>query len=228
MSRSLQFVQQVLGSLSKFVKIFCSCIFVGYLFSILSPPTIEILSVTPGYLLPPHFSLWTLGTFFLIECHFWEVLVDILTLALCAKLIEPLWGQIEMISFFFICNLSSVVLTTVCYLFLYMCTKSSEVLFDVRIYGLSAYVAGVSVAVHQLMPDHPIIGTPLGTFTNRNVPLSVLLLSVILWLIGLLEGTYPLLFCNGIIVSWVYLRFWQAHSNERRGDRSSETFQFEK
>lgn len=185
------------------------------------------MAVTPGYLMPPHFSIWTLGTFFLIECHFWEVLVDILTLGLCAKLIEPLWGQLEMVSFFVICNLCSVVLTTVCYLFLYMCTKNSEVLFDVKIYGLSGYVAGVCVAVQQIMPDHPVINTPLGTFTNRNIPLSVLLLSTILWLVGLVEGMYPLMFGNGIIVAWVYMRFWQQHSNARKGDLS-DSFQFEK
>lgn len=207
---------------SNFVKIFCILISIGYLLSFLET-VVELVAVTPGYLLPPHFSIWTLGTFFLIECHFFEVLVDIVTIVLCAKLIEPLWGQLEMISFFFICNLCSVVLTTVCYLFLYMCTKNSEVLFNVRIYGLAAYVAGVAVAVQQVMPDHPIVGK----FTNRNVPLSVLFLSTVLWLVGLLEGTYPLMFCNGIIISWIYLRFWQQHSNSRRGD-PSEAFQFEK
>lgn len=203
-----------------------SCVFVGYLLTFLESTT-ELLAVTPGYLLPPHFSIWTLGTFFLIELHFWEILVDIATLGLCAKLIEPLWGPIEMISFFIITNLCSVVLTTVCYLFLYMVTKNSEVLFEVRIYGLVGYVAGVSVAVHQVMPDHPVINTPLGTFTNRNVPLSVFFISVIFWLLGLVEGPYPLMFGNGIMVSWVYLRFWQHHSNERRGDLS-ESFKFEK
>lgn len=185
------------------------------------------MTVIPGYLLPPHFAVWTLGTFFVIECHFWEVLVDILTLGLCAKLIEPLWGNIEMLTFFFVTNLCSVILTTVAYLFLYICTKDTAVLFNVKIHGLVAYVAGVSVAVHQVMPDHPVVNTPLGTFTNRNVPLTVLLLSVIFWLVGLVEGPYPLMFLNGILVSWVYLRFWQQHSGSRRGDLS-DSFQFEK
>lgn len=212
---------------STFVKIFCLLIIVGYLSSFLET-IVELVAVTPGYLLPPHFSIWTLGTFFLIECHFFEVLVDVVCVCLCAKLLEPLWGQLEMITFFFICNLCSVVVTTVCYLFLYICTKNSELLFNVRIYGMVSYVAGVSVAVQQVMPDHPIVmGTPLGTFTNRNVPLSVLFLSIVLWLFGLVEGTYPLMFCNGIIISWIYLRFWQQHSNSRRGD-PSEAFQFEK
>lgn len=217
----------VFRALSNFVKITICVIFAGYVLCLVFDSTVELMAVTPGYLMPPHFSIWTLGTFFLIECHFWEILVDILTLALCAKLIEPLWGPLEMISFFFITNLCSVVLTTFSYLILYMCTKNSEVLFDVRIYGLVSYVAGVSVAVQQIMPDHPVINTPLGTFTNRNIPLTLLFFAVIFWLVGLVEGPYPLMFCNGIIVSWVYLRFWQNHTNKRRGD-SSESFQFEK
>lgn len=228
--RNLQYVQQegspLFRTLSNFVKITLIIITCGYLLSFLDS-TVELMAVTPGYLLPPHFSIWTLGTFFLIESHFWALLVDVVTLGLCAKLIEPLWGQLEMVMFFGITNLCSVVLTTVCYLFLYMCTKNSEVLFDVRIHGLVGYVAGVSVAVHQIMPDHPVLNTPLGNFTNRNVPLTVLVIAIILWLVGLIEGPYALMYGSGIVVSWVYLRFWQQHSSQRRGDLS-ESFQFEK
>ena len=227
MSRLLQEGSSLFGALSNFVKVTSVVIICGFLLQLLSERTIDLMTIAPGYLLPPHFSVWTLGTFFLIECHFWAVLVDILTLSLCSKLIEPLWGLVEMLTFFVITNLCSAVLTTICYLFLYMCTKNSLLLFDVRLYGLAGYVAGVTVAVHQIMPEHPVANTPLGTFTNRNVPLTVLLLSAILWLLGLVEGPYPLMFLNGILVSWVYLRFWQQHSNARKGD-FSDNFQFEK
>lgn len=100
-ARNIQYVQQTGGiapllTLSNFVKIVICVIGVGYLWnSFVDATLIGIVPVIPGYLLPPHFSIWTLCTFFLVEYHFWEVLVDVVTLGLCGKLIEPLWGQIE-------------------------------------------------------------------------------------------------------------------------------------
>lgn len=39
-----------------------------------------------------------------------------------------------------------------------------------------------------------------------------------MWGIGLLEGTFCTMFTGGILSSWVYLRFYQLHSNGTRGD----------
>ena len=68
------------------------------------------------------------------------------------------------------------------------------------------------------MPDHVVVRTPLGKMTNRNVPLCVSLLSVILYLVGLLEGAYPTMYMSGVVIGWLYLRFYQRHSNGTRGD----------
>lgn len=55
-------------------------------------------------------------------------------------------------------------------------------------------------------------------FIFRNIPLSVLLVSLLLWAIGLLDGDHPTMFTSGLLVSWIYLRFYQRHSNGTRGD----------
>lgn len=68
------------------------------------------------------------------------------------------------------------------------------------------------------MPDHVVIKTPLGKMTNRNVPLCVSLLSIILYVVGLLEGAYPTMYTTGVVIGWLYLRFYQRHSNGTRGD----------
>ena len=123
--------------------------------------------------------------------------------------------------------------------------------FQVHIHGLSGYLAGVSIAVKQVMPDHVlarwswsegkqlslifvhIFRTPLGKITNRHIPLSVFGLTFILWALGAVEGSYCTMFGTGLIVSWVYLRFYQVvlkteglkseqkiqvHSNGSKGD----------
>lgn len=57
------------------------------------------------------------------------------------------------------------------------------------------------------------------------MPLVVVFFSIIFWLCGILDGTTPTMFISGLIVSWVYLRFYQLHGNGNRGD-GSESFTF--
>ncbi|KAF2882998.1 hypothetical protein ILUMI_23177 [Ignelater luminosus] len=221
LGRNIPYLKQqfvaLLGNTSTSVKFICGVVLLGYGLSY-SEEAVKVLSVTPGYLMPSSFWLWTAFTFCFLELHFWEVLVDIVTVGLCGKLIEPLWGPMEMMTFFAFVNIGVAVLSTTFYFILYMCTFNTDLLFSVHIHGLAGYIAGVSVAVKQIMPDLILIKTPLGKLSNRNVPLIVFFMSLILWIVGLLEGTYPTMFLSGLLVSWMYLRFYQRHSNGTRGD----------
>jgi hypothetical protein len=165
LSRNLPYIKQQISALlvntSPTVKFICIVTVIGYLFSF-SETAISVLSVTPGYILPPF-------TFCFLELYLWEVIVDIIIVGLCGKLIEPLWGQMEMMTFFAITNLGVAVLSSLYYLFVYMCTKNTELLFDVHIHGLSGYVEAVCVAVRQIMPDLLIAKTRIGKLTNRYV-----------------------------------------------------------
>ncbi|CAB3361793.1 Hypothetical predicted protein [Cloeon dipterum] len=229
-SRNLPFVKQQLGALTSNTSIFFKlissltvcCYFLSY-----SDYMVDILSVTPGYFLPPTFRIYSAFTFCFLELHFWELLIDVLTLVLCGKLIEPLWGLVEMLIFFGVVNLSVAVLSAFFYLFLYMCSSNTELLFEVHIHGMAGYIAALSVAVKQIMPEHLVFRSPIGKITNRNIPLCVLGLSLILYLVGLIEGTYPTMYACGFLVSWTYLRFYQRHSNGTKGDMA-ESFCFAK
>ena len=83
------------------------------------------------------------------------------------KLIEPLWGAREMLYFFCLVNLLATIMSVGYYLFLYSVTFDPAILFDIKIHGLGGYLAAVSVAVRQIMPDHVLLRTPLGKLTNR-------------------------------------------------------------
>jgi len=207
----------LLNNTSVAVKVICvivfSCYFLAY-----SETAVLAMSVTPGYFNPPHFWIWTALTHCFLEIHFWEVVVDIFTVVLVGKLIEPLWGALEMMTFFFIVNTGVAVLCAFFYYILYMATQNEELLFKVHIHGLSGYLAGVSIAVKQVMPDHILARTPIGKITNRNIPLAVFGLTFIMWAIGMVEGSYCTMFGTGLIVSWIYLRFYQVHNNGSRGD----------
>ncbi len=96
---------------------------------------------------------------------------------------------------------------------------------DNLILGLAGYLAGVSVAVKQAMPDHILYRSPMGKITNSNIPLACFLLTFVMWAIGLVEGSYCTMFGSGLVISWIYLRFYQLHANGTRGD-SAESFCF--
>ncbi|CAL4117234.1 unnamed protein product [Meganyctiphanes norvegica] len=228
--RNLPLIKQSLiaavGNTGLFVKFVSVLVLIGYALSF-SESAVEVLSVTPGYLLPPHFWLWTALSHCFLEVRLWQVCVDLVTLALCGKLIEPLWGSFEMVLFFLLVNLCVAFISALFYLILYMATSNPEVLFSVHIQGMAGYIAGLSVAVKQIMPDHVLFHTrtPLGKITNRHVPLCLFLVAIILYVCNLLEGLYATMIGCGIAVSWIYLRFYQVHSNGTRGDMA-ESFSF--
>ena len=130
-----------------------------------------------------------------------------------------------MMTFFLLVNTGVAIVAAIFYYFLYMLTFNTELLFEVHIHGLAGYLAGVSVAVKQAMPDHILYRSPLGKITNRNIPLACFVLSFIMWAVGLVEGSYCTMFGSGLVISWIYLRFYQLHANGTRGD-TSDSFAF--
>ncbi|XP_065214989.1 transmembrane protein 115-like [Planococcus citri] len=219
-----QQIAALLKSTSNTVKCIWLIVFVSYSFSFFET-AVDVISVTPGYIVPPHFRIWSAFTFCFLELHFWNVLTDIVMIGLCGKVIEPLWGPAEIMSFFVVVNIGVALFSSIFYLFAYMCTSYPYYLFEVHIHGLSGYVAGVTVAVKQIMPDILIVKTPLGRITNRNMPLMVLFFSFVFWFVGISQSTNTVMMSFGVYVSWIYLRFYQRHSSGTIGDMS-ESFNF--
>jgi hypothetical protein len=137
---------------------------------------------------------------------------------LYGQLLEPLWGTIEMFIFFAVVNLSVAFMTTGTYLFVYLLTQDTDYLFDNYIHGMAGYLAGFAIAVKQAMPDHVLVSSPFGKLRNLHVPLLLLFAAVIARLIGAVDLPFPIMFSWGLFISWVYLRFYQRHSNGSRGD----------
>jgi hypothetical protein len=150
----------LLGNTSTSVKFICIIVLFSYCLSF-SENAVLVLSVTPGYLLPPAFWIWTAFTFCFLEIHFWEVCVDVVTVGLCGKLIEPLWGAMEMMTFFAIVNFGVAVLSAMFYLILYMCTGDTDLLFDIHIHGLTGYIAGFY--------SNLIIAPETSTYNQSNI-----------------------------------------------------------
>ena len=131
------------------VKTLCVLQVCGYIVTLLLP--IRFFVVTPTNVLPPNFWIWTYFTHCYLEDHLWIVLVNILVIILYGKLLEPLWGALEMVIFFILLNAAVALTSTVIYFFIYMITINPEYLYDTHIQGLAGYLAGFSVAVKQVI-----------------------------------------------------------------------------
>lgn len=171
LDRNLPYIKQQISALlvntSTSVKIICVITICGY-FLAFSEQAVKTFSVTPANIFPPSFfGFATIFTFCFIELYLWEVLLDIIIVGLYGKLIEPLWGQMEMIKFFAITNIGVAILSSTYYLFVFICTGQAELLFGVHIHGLSGFLAAVCVGVRQIMPDLLIAKTRIGKITNR-------------------------------------------------------------
>merc|ERR1719458_293807 len=106
-----------------------------------------------------------------------------------------------MVTFFAVVNVGTAIVCAVFYYFLYMVSFNTELLFEVHIHGLAGYLAGVTVAVKQVMPDHILYRSPVGKITNRNMPITLFALSFVLWAVGLVEGSYCTMFFTGLLVA---------------------------
>lgn len=226
--QNIPFIKQqftaALGNSSVVVKFLCVAIFFGYFLSF-SNGAVGALAVIPGNVLPPSFWYWTYLTHSVLETHIWNVVIDVVIVVLYGKLLEPLWGAKEMLIFYLVITVLVALASTFVYFIVFLIARNPSYLFDTQICGLAGYVGAFSVAVKQIMPDLVLINSPFGKLRNKHIPLWLLCFAVLARIIHIVDGPYPIMFGMGIITSWIYLRFYQKHSNGNRGDLA-ESFSF--
>lgn len=221
MNRYLPVAQQhflgALASTSVVVKLISAVVLLLYLLS-WAFDTPYALGVTPGYLFPPNFWVWTLLTHGVVEEHVWGLAANVGTIMACGRLLEPLWGALELLIFFTFVNVSAGLLVGLSYLLTYAATFDLNFLFAVRVHGFISFLGGVLVALKQTMGDTTVLRVP--QVRLKAAPALVLLLLAVLCLSGLLKDAAPLAaYTYGSLAGWVYLRFYQRHSRGR-GDMS--------
>uniref|UniRef100_A0A3B3Z865 Uncharacterized protein n=1 Tax=Periophthalmus magnuspinnatus TaxID=409849 RepID=A0A3B3Z865_9GOBI len=206
-----------LASTSVVVKSISAVVVLLYLLSF-AVDTSYALGITPGYLFPPNFWVWTLVTHGVVEQHIWGMVANVGTVMTCGRLLEPLWGALELLIFFAVVNVAAGLLAGLSYLLTYVATFDLDFLFAVRVHGATGFLGGVLVALKQTMGDTTVLRVP--QVRLKAAPALVLLLLSLLRLSGLLDTAAPLAaYTYGALSGWVYLRFYQRHSRGR-GDMS--------
>ncbi|XP_067907448.1 transmembrane protein 115 [Heterodontus francisci] len=220
MSRYLPVARQhflaAVASTSVVVKSLCGTVLALYCLSFLMD-TVHGLGVTPGYLFPPNFWVWTLLTHAVVENHIWDVGIGLGAVVVAGRLLEPLWGALELLIFFAVLNVSVGILGGLSYLLTYVATFNLDYLFTVRIHGMWGFVGGVLVALKQTMGDTVVVKVP--QVRMKDVPMMLLVIIGALRLTMLFSSSLLASYGFGVLSSWVYLRFYQKHGRGR-GDMS--------
>lgn len=207
-------------NLNLFVKFFCVAILSGHLLSYFDS-TADLFSIFPGKLLPPSFSIWTLVTYSFIEHHIWLVVCNVVVVVMYAKVVEPLWGSLEILRFYAIVSLSVAVLTTTFYFALYFIRGDPDILFKNPIYGISGYAAGLTVVLKQVMGDQIFINSNMMKLRNKHIPLLAAGVMLVARVVHLVPPPHFVLFLFGLLTSWIYLRFYQRHKDGSKGDSAN-------
>ena len=144
---------------------------------------------------------------------------------LFSRYFEPLWSSVEVIRFFIIVTTVPVVLSSATYLGWYLVLRDPDLLFENRLHGFATFIAALTVAVKQMEADAVLFMSPFGKLRRQHLPLGLLACAIVLRVLGVVDPPFPILFFWGAIVSWVYLRYYQAHTGNRRGDMA-DSFSF--
>ncbi|KER27301.1 hypothetical protein T265_05626 [Opisthorchis viverrini] len=134
-------------------------------------------------------------------------------------------GWCEMLKFCAVVNLTTA-FSTMCFLFLgYAITFDTELLFSEKICGFIPLLGGLTVVTRQTMGGKLLVNFPLGNIRYKHIPFISVVFAALLALLGITGRVSFMMFATGILVAWVYLRFFQRHSNGIVGDLA-DTFTF--
>lgn len=206
---------QALSNTSVVVKSSIIIILVFYLLGLISP-VYDVFSLSPALLLPPNFRVWTLITGLVVEANIINVIIDIPVVIICGMYLEPLWGAMELLKYMAITGVGTAVLTSFVSLIAYAITHNHTFWF-VQFSGLAGVLGGITVAFKQNLPDQKI-NLRVRSLRVQQIPFFSIIIFILLSVFRLFKYTQIVMNICGITVGWIYLRFFQPHGNNRRGD----------
>lgn len=182
------------------------------------------LAITPGRILPANFWIWTIVTFSFFNSHVIHLLSDLMTVFLVRKLLT-FYNGTELLKFCAVVNLTSALLTIILLYIRYTITFDTGLLFSTQISGCIALLGGVTVVGRQMMGDKLLVNFPLGKVRYKHIPFISIMGLIPFTFFKILNKLSLTMYVFGIVVAWIYLRFYQRHSNGTIGDEA-DTFTF--
>ncbi|CAL8106516.1 unnamed protein product [Calicophoron daubneyi] len=159
-------------------------------------------------------------TFWLVTNEHVTHWLAMLSLFILDKLVHDCWSQLETLAFISFVNLSALALSATTMAFLPVDPFAS-------LYGNAALISAATVVSTQLDPDRFLLGYGRVGLKSRHGFFCGLLLILGAALVSLVRWSSVLLYINGFIGGWFYLRFLQHHPQRKYGDHRA-SFAFAK
>ncbi|PVU89812.1 hypothetical protein BB559_004924 [Furculomyces boomerangus] len=167
---------------------------------------------------------WTIVTTSWIETDALSFLLGVIVLIPCVSILEKNWGVQDTVTFLAVSSILPTIATALVYIILGSIYDDARYSQAVVVNGLASIIAGFTIAFKQITPEYQVrlFGGAI-FFKINNLPLVFMtIVPPLLFLFG--RNSSILLLHFGIIISWVYLRFYKKNG-DFRGDLS-ETFSF--
>ncbi|GFR48527.1 hypothetical protein Agub_g10422 [Astrephomene gubernaculifera] len=193
-----------------------------YFLAFFLPETVDYIALIPGRTLPYAWNLLTSG---FLTTNPYKLGLEVIGVLLLTRLVEPVYGSKEFLKFLFVVDLSVNICVLVgVYVFFALGRDTGDILYT-KFGGFHGMLAGIVVAVKQVMPEHEAKLFRFVKFSFKYLPLLFVTATV-----GLAAGLkqymeVPFLLL-GTYNAWVYLRYFQLQPDaQSRGD-SSDDFKF--
>ncbi|CDS41106.1 transmembrane protein 115 [Echinococcus multilocularis] len=209
------------SSFSLFAELFLVIFFVDC--SIFSVGICENLKLTTGSLYYPNFQIYRFLTFFLVNTNVLLFVFDAAGFLVFDLLLQRRWNFVEKMKFLLITTWFPGLMCLIYYYIKFACSRTEADLFFTGVHGSSSFVAAVTVVSRQLM--HDVSSNAKLQPLYRHGSLFYLVLIASLQLFNAIPSITFLYSFFGLLYGWTYLRFFQKHTDGKRGDfRNSFSF----
>jgi len=183
-----------------------------------------ILALIPGTTFFSPYYVWNIITSGFFEVSAITLVINIVSILMFGKYLEPIWGSLEFLKFILAINFLSGIAVFLTMIFLYMPSQEEALLYTYYWCGFSGVSMGFTVALKQLMPDQDFNFLFIFPLKIKYMPGIFMLIAILLGIFVSANPSLPhTLF--GCFFSWLYLRFFQRRSDGSIGDYS-DSFSF--
>jgi len=181
-----------------------------YLLGAIFEPFDDFVGLKPAWITSKMWTTITCG-FFHKSGNFLELIINIITLIVIIPIIDPIWRSMEVLKFIIGVNFICSVCTTLLRVFIYYVTSDPKLLF-ITIGGFFGSSTALVVALKQVNPEKEWRWRTL-YIRAKHLPSTFLLIALILFFFPGTESSTIEFWIFGLLVSWIYLRYFQYHDS---------------
>ena len=163
----------------------------------------------------PYFQVYRFFTFFLVNTNFILFMFDAAAFFVFDLVLQKRWNFVEKLKFLVIATWFPGFMCLVYYYIKFANSRTEADLFFTGVCGSSSFVAAVTVVIKQL---HDTSSNAKLRALCRCFPLLYLFLITLLQIFGSIPSITLFYSFGGFLCGWIYLRFFQKHTDGKRGD----------